>query len=324
MRALCGRPGGGIEAVAIQEIPAPEPGAGEVRVRVQAAAINPADLKVLGWEGAGFALHKKHTPLVVGYDFSGVVESLGAGVTDRRVGDAVFGFVPYAMSTLWGSFAELVCVRSDTVAARPDRFPAAKAAAVATGGCTALQALRDHGGLTVGGSGARVLINGASGGVGLVAVQIGKAMGATVWGTSSAAKMGAVTAAGADHAVDYRATPIGSIEVPGGFDVVLDAASTSSYGACSRILAPKGAYVTLLPGPSLVPGKIAALFSGRRCEFVMVKPLPADLAWLAEQAVSGKLDVRIDAAYPFEAFKEALARFQTGASMGKIVIELPA
>ncbi len=319
MRALCGRPGGGVEGSAIQEIPTPEPGAGEVRVRVEAAAVNPADLKVLAWKDGGAFLHSKHTPLVVGYDFSGSVDAVGAGVTDRRVGDAVLGFVPYARSTVWGSFAEFVTVRSDTVALRPAGLSAARAAALATGGSTALQALRDKGRLTLGGSGGRVLVNGASGGVGLIAVQIAKAMGAEVWGTSSAAKMDAVRAAGADHAVDYRVTALSSIRE--GFDVVLDAASTSSYGECSGILGPKGAYVTLLPSGSLVTGKLAALFSSRRCEFVTVKPLAADLAWLAGQAAAGALDVRIEASYPFDQIKEALTRFQTGAGAGKVVVE---
>ncbi len=326
MRALCGTPGGGLSSARLMDIEAPEPGSGEVRVRVEAVAINPADVKVLEWRDGGSFLHKKRTPLVVGYDLAGVVEKVGAGVTDRRVGDAVFGFVAYDTSTVLGSFAELVVVKSATLATRPAGWGAADAAAIATGGSTALQGLRDCAGLTVGvprTPPARVLVNGASGGVGLMAVQIAKTTGAEVWGSCSAGKMPLVLGAGADHAVDYRESPVGTIKaeealVP--FDVVFDAASTSNYHESVPNLAAGGTYVTLLPGLPLVTGKIASLFSSRRCDFVLVKPRTADLDWLAASALSGALKVRIDATYPFSDIREALARFRTGAAAGKIVV----
>lgn len=126
-------------------------------IKVKAAAVNPADLKVLsGRDGGGF-LHAAKFPLILGFDFSGVVTELGAGATKRAVGDEVFGFLPYARSTRGGTFAEYIVVSEDGVGAKPKRISHEQSAAAATGALTALQALRDKGGLT---SGQTVLING--------------------------------------------------------------------------------------------------------------------------------------------------------------------
>ena len=286
-------------------------------MRVLAAAVNPADGKVLAWKDGGSFLHAKVTPLVVGYDFAGKVEKVGEGVSGRAVGEAVFGFLPYARSTKLGSFAEFVVVKDATIAKRPGSLSPESAAALATGGCTALQALRDSAKVK---PGQKVLVNGASGGVGLQAVQIAKALGAEVWGTCSAAKMSMVKAAGADHIVDYRATPLAKID--GKFDVVFDVASNSSYHECAALLGNGGTYLTLLPGLSLVTGFVRSLLSSHRVRTLVVAPVASDLAWLAEHAVSGGVSPRIEAAFPFVETKAALKRFAEGTAMGKIVVTM--
>ena len=167
---------------------------------MRAAAVNPADLKVLAHRGGGSFLHASRFPLILGFDFSGVVAEVGAAAGPHAIGDEVFGFLPYARSTRGGSFGEYVAVGADTVGPRPRSISHEQAAAAATSAATALQALR-KGKLA---AGQTVLINGASGGVGSYAVQIAKILGATVIATCSASKIDHVKALGATRVYDYK------------------------------------------------------------------------------------------------------------------------
>lgn len=317
MRGAILQKNGPVDTLIIGEIPAPKPGAGEILVRVRAAAVNPADVKVVTGElGSGF-IHAMKFPMAVGFDFSGVVEQSGAGVTSRAAGDEVFGHLPYSRSTRQGSFAELVVVKPGSVGIKPPGVSFETAAAAATVGCTALQALRDKGRLK---AGQRVLINGASGGVGSYAVQIARQLGAEVWGTASAAKADFVRGLGATEVIDYRATPLASLGET--FDLVLDAASMSSFRETRHLIARGGAYVTLLPSASLLGGLLLSLFSSRRCTFVTVQSRAADLdqlgAWLAE----GALDASVERTYPLSEVGDALAALQSGAVQGKLAIRV--
>jgi len=292
-------------------------GKDEILVRVHGAATNPADLKVVtGKHGGGF-LHAKNFPMTFGFDFSGVVEAVGDEVQGRSVGDEVFGFLAYARSTKQGSFAELVSVKPDTVGDKPSNITHEEAAATATVGCTALQALTDKGGLQ---SGQRVLINGASGGVGSYAVQIASELGAEVWGTASAAKADFVKSLGAARVIDYKAARLGDIGEK--FDVVLDAAAMSSFGEVSAVLAPGGAYVTLLASLGLLTGMLASFFSSKRCGVVVVKSRTNDLNRLANWLEAGKLRASVDAIFPLEQLSAALAAQKAGQTQGKLAITL--
>jgi NADPH:quinone reductase-like Zn-dependent oxidoreductase len=253
--------------------------------------------------------------MTFGFDFSGVVEAVGDEVQGRSVGDEVFGFLAYARSTKQGSFAELVSVKPDTVGDKPSNITHEEAAATATVGCTALQALTDKGGLQ---SGQRVLINGASGGVGSYAVQIASELGAEVWGTASAAKADFVKSLGAARVIDYKAARLGDIGEK--FDVVLDAASMSSFGEVSSVLAPGGAYVTLLASLDLLTGMLASFFSSKRCGVVVVKSRTNDLNRLANWLEAGKLRASVDAIFPLEQLPAALAAQKAGQTQGKLAI----
>ncbi|MBK9071354.1 MAG: NAD(P)-dependent alcohol dehydrogenase [Myxococcales bacterium] len=305
-------------SVALRDVTSPVPSAGEVLVRVHAAALNPADLKVLrGKDGGGF-LHAGAFPLVLGFDFSGVVEALGAGAVGFEVGQPVFGFLPYAMNNRQGSLGELVVVPTSAIAIKPASLSHAQAAALATAGCTALQALRDDGRLRAGGS---VLVNGASGGVGSLAVQIARQLGAAeVWATCSAGKLAAVAALGADKVVDYKVTALGALGRR--FDVVLDAASTSSATACADIMVRGGTYVTLLPSAGLLWGKLSGWFSQRRATFAMTKSRAADLAQLAAWQAAGAVIVPIAQTFAFEQTIEALTVLDAGTHVGKLVVRV--
>jgi len=308
---------GAIESLRIGELAPPEITAGTILVRVIAAAINPADYKVVhGKDGGGF-LHAKNFPTAIGFDFSGVVEQVGANVQTRSVGDEVFGHLAYSPSTKQGSFAELVAVKPDNVGIKLPGISHEEAAATATAGCTALQALRDKGRLK---AGQRVLVNGASGGVGSYAVQIAAALGADVTGTASAAKSEFVRSLGVAHVIDYRQTPLSSLNET--FDVFLDAASMSSFGEAKALLNRGGAYVTLLPSASVVGGMIASLFSSKRCGFVTVRSRGADLDQLAAWMASGELKASVGETFPLSDITAALSALESGSVRGKLAVRI--
>lgn len=308
---------GAIENVRIGEIEPPKVTDGTILVRVRAASVNPADLKVIrGKDGGGF-LHAKNYPTAIGFDFSGVVERVGANARGRAVGDEVFGHLAYSPSTKQGSFAELVAVKPETVGLKPPGVRHEDAAAAATVGCTALQGLRDRGRLK---SDQKVLVNGASGGVGSYAVQIALALGADVVGTASAAKTRFVRSLGVEQVIDYRETPLTSLDET--FDVLLDAAATSSFGEARRLLNRGGAYVTLLPSPSLVGGMVLSLFSSKRCGFVTVQSRAADLEQLASWIVSGALKTSVEEAFPLSDIRTALSALDSGRVQGKLAVRV--
>ncbi len=318
MRAYASDRHGDIKDLTLRDdIAKPAPGPNELLVKVKAAAVNPADLKVLMGKDGGAFLHASRFPLLLGFDFSGVVVEVGSAVQGRKVGDEVFGFLPYARSTRGGTFAEYVAVGEGTVGTKPKTISHEAAATAATSSLTALQALRGKGNLT---SGQSVLINGASGGVGSCAVQIAKALGATVTGTCSGAKAAHVKAAGADHVIDYKTTPLSQIEER--FDVVFDVASNSSFGVCGKLLKPSGTYVALLPSPRLFLGMGAALFSSKKCTFLMVTPVTSDLDDVAAWFDAGKLKPSVDTVYPLTELPKALERQRAGDVRGKLAITI--
>jgi NADPH:quinone reductase-like Zn-dependent oxidoreductase len=318
MRAAILDRNGPLDSVRIGELDAPSMRGDEILVRVHGAAINPADLKVVtGKDGAAF-LHAKKFPTSFGFDFSGVVEAVGSDVQGRFVGDEVFGFLAYARSTKQGSFAELVSVNPDTVGDKPSNISHEEAAAAATAGCTALQALEEKGRIR---SGQKVLVNGASGGVGSYAVQIAAQLGAEVWGTASAAKVDFVKGLGAARVLDYKTAPLADIGEK--FDIVLDAASTSSFGKVSAILEPGGVYVALLPSLGLLTGILASFFSSKRCGVVVVKSRTANLNRLAGWLGAGKLQASVDSTFSLNDITVALAAQQAGKARGKLVSTSP-
>jgi NADPH:quinone reductase-like Zn-dependent oxidoreductase len=298
------------------DIALPAVAAGQLQVRVVAAAVNPADLKVLRGETLGRFLHARTKPLVTGYDFSGVVEAIGDGVTDVKSGDEVFGFLPYAGSTNQGTFAERVVVTRAEVGKKPAGVAHDVAAASATPGLTALQAMRDHGRLKAGG---RVLVLGAAGGVGCLSIGVAHALGAKVSAVCSAYAAEFVKQLGADEVVDRRAKDPRTIEGP--FDVVLDAAAAYSYGKMRRQIAANGAYVTTLPSPAWVGGMVMASVSSKRCRMITVKSIAADLEELAGW-IAGGTRVPIDCKFPVRDLGQALERLTKGELKGRIAVDV--
>jgi NADPH:quinone reductase-like Zn-dependent oxidoreductase len=307
---------GDIEQV---EIELPPVGVDDIRVEVKSAAINPADIKVITGKKGGRFIHSGKSPIGLGFDFSGVIEATGIEVSAFMPGDAVFGFLPYSTKTIQGSFAEYVVVKSDTIAKKPDSISHTEAATAATTASTAYQALVNIGGIR---QGQKILVNGASGGVGSFAVQIAKSCKAEVWGTCREQNLDYIKSLGVDQALDYQQISIKDLAEA--FDIILDAVSNSSFSTCSAILTAKGVYITLLPSLRLITGKIRSLFSGRKCAVCVVKPNTADLTKIAGMIEQKAISTPVAATFPIAELPKALEKFAAGGVRGKIGIEIEA
>ena len=315
MRAI-GWSKGSTAGPSLLEMEAPLPARDQLRVRVACSALNPADLKVSSGKLAGRFLHARVSPLVTGYDFSGTVERCGEDIDDFKVGDEVFGFLRYSASTQQGTCAELITVDRPTVARKPAGLSHEQAAAAATAGLTALQSLRDLGRVR---EGSRVMIVGAAGGVGSLALGVAKKLGAHVVAICSTYAADFVRELGADEVVDRRKQD--PLAMVGPFDVVFDAAAAQGYFACRHQLTKSGSYITTLPSPGVFLGKLASVFSSRRCEFIVVKSLAKDLELLATWIVAG-MRVPIAARYPVRELGQALDLLSKGGVCGRIAIQV--
>jgi len=319
MKAIVHRRYGPPDLLRLEDLPKPEPGPGEVLVRVRAASVFAGDWHIV--RGAPFLMRlatglRRPRNLIPGIDLAGVVEGVGPGVTDLRSGEEVFGFAS-------GSLAELVCVPADHLVRKPRNLTLEEAATVPEAGMTALQGLRDHGRVQ---AGQRVLVIGASGGVGTFAVQIAKALGAEVTGVCGPANVELVRSIGADHVIDYTRT---DVTTPGErYDVILQLAGTASPGRLRRAIVPGGTLV-LSSGDGRIAGldRIVAAsllnpFVRERLAVFVTKENGADLATLSDMIQAGQVRPVIDRTYPLAEAGEALRYLEAGHARGKVVIAI--
>jgi NADPH:quinone reductase-like Zn-dependent oxidoreductase len=317
IRALAIDRYGDLDRFKLVDMPTPEPGAGEVRIRVYNAALNPADIKVA--TGKLKFLHARNFPMVLGYDFSGTVEAVGRGVTQIAAGTDVFGFLPYGPKNRRGAFAEAVIARADELAAKPREVSHAQAAAAATPGLTSIQALRDFGRLR---AGMQVLVTGGSGGVGSVAVGVAKKLGGKVTAIASGRGLPLCREMGADEVIDRTREDVTATS-KGPFDVVFDAAAAFRWRQWRSHLNRGGTYITTIPSMTFALDKLSSLLTDSRCSFVNVKCKPADLRTLAEWLSEG-LRVPVDRSIPLLEVPENLARLARGEVLGRVVVEIGA
>ena len=320
VRKRWGRPRDVIE---LDEVAKPEPADDEVLVRVRASSINRSDYYSFGGAAVlmrpmigGFLRPKEPR---IGGDFAGIAEAVGENVTDVHPGDEVYG----ARS---GAFADYVSAKM-AVARKPANLSFEDAAAVPVAALTALQALRDHGRLQ---KGQRVLVNGASGGVGTFAVQLAKALGAGhISAVCSTRNVERARSLGADHVVDYtREDYTRSVER---FDVIVDVAGSHSWRENKRVLVPHGTLVLAgaptgnrLTGPL---GRLARLWltsriGNRRLIFFICKPNRADLAVLRDLLEAGHVRPVVDRVYPLAEIADALETMGEGHVQGKLVVRI--
>jgi NADPH:quinone reductase-like Zn-dependent oxidoreductase len=304
-----------------RETERPTPEATQILVRVRAAAANPLDWHEMRANPVFMRLISGlRTPTngVRGVDVAGVVEAVGADVTRFRPGDEVFGVCE-------GAFAEYAVGNEDRFARKPDALTFEQAAAVPIAGVTALQALVDHGRLQ---SGQRVLVNGASGGVGTFAVQLAAALGAEVTGVCSTRNLDLVRSLGADHVVDYTETDFAREAAR--YDLVVDLVGNRSLADLRRVLTPEGTLV-LVGAPegtlgmlrTFVPAVVLSPFVDHRLR-PFITDVDADaLSTLVEYIEDGTVSPVVDRTYPLSETAAAIRYLETGRARGKVVVTVP-
>jgi len=319
MKALVRHRYGGPGVVRVEEVERPALEDDRVLVRVHASSLNKADWHELrGWPRLlrpvtrGGVLRPK-SPLL-GCDFAGVVEDVGKDVTDLAAGDEVFGVRS-------GAFAEYVS--AITVVRKPSNVSFEEASTMGIAGLTALQGLRDHAGLQ---AGERMLINGASGGVGMLSVQIAKALGAHVTAVCSTRNLEQTQALGADRVLDYTREDFTRERER--YDLIADVAGGHSWSAMRRVLEPEGRLVVVGAHGSrgqlrhIAAVKLASLRSDREVKFFIAKLNKPDLQTLADLLESGELRPAIDRTYDLTEAQEALRTFGEGHVRGKLVLTI--
>ena len=324
MKAVVYTDYGSPDVLEIRDIKKPVPNDDQVLVKVRAASVNPLDWHFM--EGTpyimramGVGLRKPKDPRL-GVDMAGQVEAVGKNVTQFKPGDEVFGGKT-------GAFAEYVCARADrAIVLKPANMTFEQAASVPIAAITALQGLRDKGKVQ---PGQKVLINGASGGVGTFAVQIAKSFGADVTGVCSTRNLDLVRSLGADHVIDYTKEDFTKGEQR--YDVILDNVGTQPLSGFRHALKPKGICVMIggggpndggLIGPMGRPIKALLMspFISQKMGMFMAELNKKDLTILGDLMQSGKVKPVIDRTYPLSQIAEAIRYLEEGHARGKVII----
>jgi NADPH:quinone reductase-like Zn-dependent oxidoreductase len=323
MKAIVYSEYGSPDVLHLKELAKPIPADDEVLVKVYAASVNAADWRLMR---ADPFLARLYTGLfkptrfqILGGDIAGRVEAVGKNVSQFKAGDDVFGEVS---ASGFGGFAEYKCARENELVLKPASVSFEEAAAVPLAALAALQGLRDKGQIQ---AGQKVLINGASGGVGTFAVQIAKYFGAEVTAVCSTAKMELARALGADHVIDYTQEDFTQSGLH--YDLILAANGDRSIFDYKRALSERGIYVmaggkagqlfqAMLMGPCL------SMFGSKQMRAVSSSPNQQDLEFLKSLLVSGKLKPVIDRRYPLSEVAEAMRYVESGHANGKVVISV--
>ncbi|MFY0526563.1 NAD(P)-dependent alcohol dehydrogenase [Archangium gephyra] len=312
---------GSAEVLRFEEVERPALGDGEVLVRVHAASVCKGDVHLL--TGTPYLLRlmfglRRPKRRIAGQDVAGTVEAVGAHVTALKPGDEVYGQVP------GGAFAEYVCAPVDLFAPKPANVTFEQAASVPISGLTALQGLRDAGQLK---PGQKVLINGASGGVGTFAVQIAKALGAEVTAVCSTRHVDKVRSLGADRVVDYTREDFarGSER----YDVMLDLVGNRALADCRAVLAPKGVFVSSAGSPGgnwigpivwMLKVMVAGMAGSQKMTSLMAMPRRDDLLFLRSLIEAGKVTPVIEHRFALSETAAAMRHVAEGHAQGKTVV----
>ncbi len=305
----------------VEEVERPSPGPNDVLVKVSKASLNPRD-----WLTMRGIYQAKRTieplPVTLGSDFSGTIVETGSQVTGFSVGDDVFAMQP--LKGKFGAFAEYVKVSASVVAKKPDGISHVDAAAMPCAGMTSYQTLHD---ISQTKPGEVVLVNGASGGVGVYGVQIAKAMRAYVIAVCGPDNLAFCKELGADEVINYNEEDF-AVRVAA-YDIVYDVIGRSSPNKVAAALKPGGRYITTIPGldtaiaatkswlaRSLLPGQ------RKSTHLILVRPHPKDLEAMAAMIIEGKMKTIVDSHFSLDEIEHAFARSQTWRARGKIIIDI--
>jgi NADPH:quinone reductase-like Zn-dependent oxidoreductase len=320
MKAIVYEEYGPPDVLQLREVEKPKPKENEVLVKVHAASINYIDWQVLTGESLFLRLTtkglRKPKNKILGDDVAGSVEKVGSNVKHFQPGDEVFGISNF------GGFAEYCCVNEEYLIQKPASMSFEQAAAIPEAVIPALLGLRDKGQIQ---SGQKVLINGASGGVGTFAVQIAKSFGAEVTGVCSTKKMETVRAIGADHVIDY--TKEDFTKSGKSYDLILAAGGNHSIFDYRRVLNPKGIYVCVGGTMSqyfqaMLLGPLFSIIESKKMGTIFAPPTHEDYAFLIKLYETDKLVPVIDRSYPLSEVAEALRYYGEGNVQGKVVIKM--
>jgi NADPH:quinone reductase-like Zn-dependent oxidoreductase len=313
----------GVGSLELRQLEKPSPNDNEVLVRVRAASINPVDGHMIrgSWMMRPMSGLRKPKNTRFGTDFAGTVEAVGKDVTNFKSGDEVFGAKN-------GAIADYICVKADrAIVMKPNNITFEQAGSVAVAGLTALQGLRDKGRIQ---AGQKVLINGASGGVGTFAVQIAKAFGAEVTGVCSTHNVDLVKSIGADHVIDYTREDFTKTDQR--YDMIYDLVGNHSFSERREILTPNGICVLAgVGGAGLHPGMwgrvlgnfatvFKSKFTSQKFVFYIAKLTNDDLNVLRDLMQSGKVAPVIDRTYKISETQDAVRYLEEGHARGKVVI----
>lgn len=310
---------GSPEVLKLEAVEMPVAAGDQVLVKVHAASVNPLDYHYM--RGTPFVMRldggvRRPKTTRLGVDFAGTVEAVGPDVRELEPGDQVFG-------GRTGAFAEYVVASEGRLVRKPENISFEQAAAVPIAGVTALQALRDKAQVK---PGQRVLINGASGGVGTFAVQIAKSLGAHVAAVCSTRNVPLVQSLGADVAIDYTRQDYTKLGQQ--YDAVIDMVGNHPVAAHKKVLKPNGVYVIvggpkgrwLAPLDRIVSAAVQSRFGDQKFGMIMAKITKDDLGVLSELMRSGKVTPVIDRSYPLSEVPEAVRYLETGRARGKVII----
>ncbi len=323
MKAIVYHQYGSPDVLRLEEIEKPVPTDNQLLIRVRGASVNPLDWHYM--EGIPYLARLlafgllKPKMIRLGVDYAGTVEAVGKNVTQFKVGDEVYG-------NRFGAFAEYICASEKSLALKPVNLTFEQAASVPVAGITALQALRDNGKIQ---PGQKVLINGASGGVGTFAVQIAKSFGAEVTGVCSGKNAEMVRSLGADHVIDY--TKEDFTKSGPRYDLILDNVVNRSLSECRGVLNPNGIYVMIggggvdddqWMGPLLRPIKalLMSRFVPQKMTVMLADVTNKDLTFLADLIQTGKVKPVIDRTYPLSQIPDAIRYLEEGHARGKVAI----
>ncbi len=330
MKAVVHHDYGSPDVLQLREVDIPQPRPDEIRIRMRASSVNPADSYLMRGHPCMLRFQsglKRPKNNGLGLDFAGTVDTIGEAVTEFSPGDEVFGAITKLFAGRTRAFAEYLCVPAASAMKKPSDLSFGEAATVPLAGCTALYAVRDYGQVQ---AGQHVLINGAGGGVGIHAVQLAKHFGATVTAVCSEGKRSLMGDIGADYVIDYRRQDFTADRVR--YDVIIDIVSSQSVRRCRRILAQQGRFVWVGgPGTNRWIGPMRPALN------VMLMPLvdrkhgwlcvsktatAEDLATLAGLLAEKALRPVIDRRYPIQDAPDAIRYLEKGHARGKIVIDI--
>jgi NADPH:quinone reductase-like Zn-dependent oxidoreductase len=300
---------GGADELKLINAEKPVPGAKQVLIRMKAAAINPIDWKLRNGEMKLFTGWK--FPKGIGFDFAGTVERVGASAGEFQIGDSVFGTIA---GFTGGALADFIAVDHNTTMSKPDEISFEQATAFSMTGATALRILEDIAKVR---KGTEILINGASGGVGMFTTQIAKRKGAIVTAVAGPRGQAALKQWGADHIVDYSQVDILQQGVL--YDVVVDLSDKLPFKSAIRIMKDKSIYVNAIPTPpQIIASKISSVLASKKNKALVTIVNKKDLQTLAAYASDG-LDIKVGETFPLASVVEGFKAAEQGRTLGKTV-----